>query len=137
MDANPPTSDESRAAHRELAWSALESTEDYLEGFRESLERTAANLRTGYVDTAVEVYSLLLDGLEVVVFSLNAAGEQLGEEASGLREVPGEAARVTAALVTPQENRDWIGLADVLEHELRPLLDVWSSRIRALRSKEG
>ena len=42
----------------------------------------------------------------------------------------------TGSLAPVQECGDWIGLADVLEYELCPMLDAWSERIRRLPGEE-
>lgn len=116
--------------HREVALASLESAGSYLESVVHSTRSVVDQLRTGRVDSANTLYTSVLDALQIVIFTLAAAGRELGAAGAALVDAEVEAEPVVSELLDAQEARDWIRIADGLEHELLPLLTDWAGRTR-------
>lgn len=118
---------------RSVALASLDSSAGYLTRVREALDRAAALLRSGDVAAANRLYADILDALGVLVFSLGAAAATLGKDGEPLGSVGAEASPLLSSLVEAQGRRDWVRVADSLEHEVSPLLESWSRRVRDVR----
>lgn len=123
---------ESRPA-REVAFASLETSAEYAASLHEALARTAEHLRTGRIEDANRLYAYALDGITVLVFAVEAAARELGESAAPLGGLEQALLPWLEALVPAQEERDWVRVADYLEHEIAPLLDGWRAKLVAVR----
>ncbi len=121
---------------RDVARRGLRGAVEYAPRVRAALAEVADQLRRGETDRACELYAAGLDALSVVMFAVTASAPHLGDEgeegAGALDGLDGTLAPRLDALAESQEREDWIGVADVLEFELLPVLDDWFDRLVAL-----
>ncbi len=120
-------------ARRDVALASLESTGEYLGAVRRCTASTAALFREQRVREAGEQYAHLLDALGVVLFSLRAAGSELGAEGAALASVEAEMHELSEVLIDAQERQDWLAVADGLERDLDRVLADWRDRARSVR----
>ncbi|MEZ4218396.1 MAG: hypothetical protein R3E88_18105 [Myxococcota bacterium] len=125
----------------EAARASLVHARAYCDPVASAALAVAAGLRDGRRAEAMQTYAHLLDALGVLGGTLAAAGQALAVEhaGSGARD-PGDALRGCEdellphlqSLLAAQEADDELGIADVLEYEVAPLVRAWAARADAL-----
>lgn len=130
---------------RELAHATLYSIADFLEKLLTELLTTAELFRLGSDDRSNQSFLRCIDGMQVFMHSMEQCRRLLGlsfelmylpEREGNLEQTVGENRRslfsVLDNMIEAHTNRDWILLADLLEHELIPLMEEWRLIIPAI-----
>lgn len=117
-----------------LACDGLESAASYAEAIRAAFLRVAELLRVGQVKRASGLQAEVLDALGVLLFAIGRATDAIGAAAEPLRGLERELEEPFAELVGAHERGDWIGVADLLEHEVAPSLCAWPERLEQVRA---
>ncbi len=80
----------------------------------------------------IEIFQKFVHLLELVKRSLNLDFSKITTDDKSLDELQNNMTDVLSQILTTQQNKDWISLADLLEFELVPLLNTWSKIIPTL-----
>lgn len=121
----------------DLAKEAIEDTISYIKDLKENVKKTSELFRQGNERGANEYYSTCLEGLKLLISSvqiINSYRTSLPEEA-GLQEGEKELLEILNRMMNSQILGDWVALADYLEHEIIPFLDRCSSTLLSLKEK--
>lgn len=130
---------------KELAHATLYSIADFLEKLLTELLTTAELFRLGSDDRSNQSFLRCIDGMQVFMHSMEQCRRLLGlsfelmnlpDRNGNIEQTVGENRRslfgVLDSMIEAHTNRDWILLADLLEHELIPLLEEWRLIIPAI-----
>lgn len=117
---------------REVARKSLVSAGEYAERVQEALCHTAELLRSERPEVANEYFAEAIDGMSVLLFTLQAAAEQLGPVARSVEEIGTRVQPWLDALAEAQLAQDWIRMADYLEYEIAPVLGEARGTIASL-----
>lgn len=124
---------------RAVSIRALDSMDEYVEGLVALVEQSADKFRTDDETVANRNFINGVEGLQTFVSiidkvksinGLDFASMKHGDATLGQKER--ELLQVLNSLFGTQKNRDWIGLADILEYELAPLIREWKDILRAI-----
>ncbi|MDJ0865257.1 MAG: hypothetical protein QNK03_04045 [Myxococcota bacterium] len=122
---------------REIALDGLESAADYAFAVSRSLARTAELLREGSIEAANDLYAMALDALAVLVHAIQASARALPDECERLAELCAELDPWLLGLEDAHRSRDWVTIADVLEHEVAARVLAWPTRLEAVRARHA
>ncbi len=118
--------------NREIAVDFLRHGVDVLVIMQESAKRISGLLRTVGEKEANERYmefiQAYMDFFEMLMHSketLNLDFNQINFTGSSLEDNLDVLKALFDRMITVQENRDWVALADLLEYELEPILKKW------------
>lgn len=118
---------------REIGLANLAHARAYAENVRRATERVAALLRSARIEEANDLFAHTLDGLNVLVITIDGSAGLLGSEfAASLPAANAEAETWVQTLIDAQESQDWIRVADVLEYDVSPALERWSQSLRTV-----
>ncbi len=104
----------------------------FLEDFRTFLLETAVLFRTGQETRAKESFVQVVEALQCMTYLINEIAplmrKRLAEaapDAGTLDRSLEELNMVLTEIISSQERRDWVLLADLMEYELAPQLKLW------------
>lgn len=118
----------------EVARQSLASAGEYAERVQDALCHTAELMRSDRPEVANEHFAEAIDGMSVLLFTLQAAAQHLGPEAQPVEEIGLRVQPWLDALAEAQLAQDWIRVADYLEYEIAPVLGEARGRIATVCS---
>ncbi len=124
----------------ELALETLDGIRDFHGALELELNRTADEFRMGNNQKSNEMFARCLDGLQILLRTTVSVANLLQVDSAKVKAGSGNMnavteniARVLQELIEAQINRDAILIADLIEYELKPLLDDWQDAREQLR----
>ncbi len=133
-----PCDADSRSASKSLP-EILGDGRLFLEDFRTFLLETAALFRTGQETQAKESFVQVVEALQCMMYLINEIAplmrKRLAEAAPAAGSLDGSLGdlnMVLAEMMSSQERRDWVLLADLMEYELAPHLKIWDENCAML-----
>lgn len=125
---------ESRDVER-VACEGIESSVEYARSVRDSFLRAADEFRAGQIEPASALLADCTDALSVLLYVIGQISRTLGAEASDLEGWADSLTTPFSELVECQERGDWIGVSDLLEHEVATRLGTWPERLEDLHER--
>lgn len=118
--------------------SLLNKMLEYLKNLGEGLTLVSDGFRIGSPEEAnkmlfsaiegIESFSELIDTVELLTVS-NTNSVDLSNKSMEIESRKNELSTILKEIQSAQENRDWVNLADKLEYELKPSLELWGTLI--------
>lgn len=123
-----------RRPRREVARSVLEQGADYCERIVEATLQAVADYRANRTQQASRVLADVLDSISVLTGITYSISAELIEAATRLAELQSEIHPWLEAMLEAQSGNDPIQIADLLEYEIAPRIEVWGQTMRSLAS---
>ncbi|MFH0766374.1 MAG: hypothetical protein V2A61_08140 [Calditrichota bacterium] len=115
---------------KQVAREALDSLNEYIPRLSGQILAVAEGFRTSQERSAAELYSQVLDGLQLTMHTELLIRRNLGSDTTGLDKTNDtfidsseKLGKLIEEMLNAQERGDWILLADLLEYELAPHLE--------------
>ncbi len=128
----------------QLTLDAIDGAAQYLAQLSAPVSQVAQQFSTGQFDKAPKNLSILMDGFNSLISLLASLDsnhpdefQQIRTAGCSIREHLGNFRKLVQEMLRAQEHADNISLADILEYEIRPQLQIWTEILRMLRSKIG
>ncbi len=120
-----------RRPARAVARSVLTQGADYVERVVGAIDRTVAHFRGGRSDRGNELLADVSDSLTVLTGITGSVAVALPGAAAALAEVQNDLFPWLEAMVDAQTEQDPLGIADLLEYEIRDRIERWGEVLRA------
>lgn len=128
------------AAQTEMLLDVLQDGCSYLEDLGGFLSGTSSRFRIGEIQAANNSLAELISGLGLMLQTIDTVGVALGPDFAAalpgnesLESLMSNLNAVLREIVRAQERKDLVLLADLLEYELAPHLELWKGIFSALR----
>ena len=124
---------------RAVSIRALDSMDEYVEGLVGLVEQSADKFRTDDETAANRNFINGVEGLQTFVSIIDKVKSINGLDFVSMKhgdatlsQKEQELLGVLNSLFVTQKNRDWVGLADILEYELAPLIREWKEILQSI-----
>lgn len=123
-----------------LALETLDGIQDFHNALELELNRAADEFRMGNTVKSNEMFARCVDGLHILLRTtisvanlLQVDSKEVEAGSHKMSDVTADISKVLEELINAQVNRDSILIADLIEYELKPLLDDWQDAREHLR----
>jgi hypothetical protein len=124
----------------DLALETLDGIKEFHNALELELNRAADEFRMGNTLKSNEMFARCVDGLQILLRTTISVANLLQVDSKDIQAGPHKMSDVTQniskvleELISAQVNRDSILIADLIEYELKPLLDDWQDAREQLR----
>lgn len=126
-----------RRPTRSVARSVLRQGADYSGQVVAAIDQTVTHFRGGRADRGNELLADVTDSLTVLTGITSSVAVALPRSAASLAEVQNELFPWLEAMVEAQMAQDPLGIADLLEYEIRDRIERWGQVMRTQAEVEG
>ncbi len=123
------------AARQTLMRQAVSQAAEHGRELQQICPSVSGLLREGRPQPAMEQLRLLLTGLGAIAQAVHLTAPLQGDHSSNLELA--ELQQVLNPVVSALENRDHVLLADVLDYEVTPLLERWTSELESIAGENS